>query len=174
MAPHPDTPSDGTLLEDLPFHLARAALDFRRFNDRTLRAVALDSQAPGIASVLHALDEQVCCTVKELIGRTHLPNGTLTGLLDTLERDRCVQRVPNPDDGRSWHVRLTPKGRRVCTRLRQRHRMVMQVLGETLSDDEAAVLKRLLARVTARMRAYTPEGPAMRKRADAIAHVSTA
>ena len=155
MLSDPETTSSDTILEDLPFYLARAALNFRRFNDRTLRAIGLESQAPGIASVLHALDEQDHCTVKSLVGRTRLPNGTLTGLLDTLERDRCIRRVPNPDDGRSWRIRLSAKGRRVCAKLHQRHRLVMEVLREALSDEEAAELKRLLARVTARMCAYT-------------------
>lgn len=151
----PTTPSGGTMLEDLPFYLARAALNFRRFNDRTLRAVGLKSQAPGIASVLHALDEEDDCTVNSLVERTHLPNGTLTGLLDGLERDRCIERSPNPADGRSWNIRLTPKGRRLCAKLQQRHRMVMAVFSDTLSEQEIAELKRLLARVTARMRTFT-------------------
>ena len=157
MISSPNTPSGGTILEDLPFYLARAVVNFRRFNDRTLRAVGLESQAPGIASVLHALDEQDDCTVNSLVERTHLPNGTLTGLLDNLERDRCIQRVPNPADRRSWRIRLTAKGRRLCVKLQQRHRMVMAMFHDALSDQETAELKRLLAQVTARMRTYTSE-----------------
>ena len=155
MLKNPQTPPGETILDDLPFYFARAVVDFRRFNDYTLRAVGLQPQAPGIASVLHALDEWDDCTVNSLIQRTHLPNGTLTGLLDSLEDDRCIQRVSNPADGRSWHIRLTAKGRKLCAKLHHRHLMVMELFRDALSDRETAQLKRLLTRVTARMRTYT-------------------
>ena len=35
----------------------------------------------------------------------------VTGLVDHLERDGLVERVPDPDDRRSVRARLTPKGR---------------------------------------------------------------
>lgn len=35
----------------------------------------------------------------------------VTGLVDHLERDGLVERVPDPDDRRSIRARLTPKGR---------------------------------------------------------------
>lgn len=146
--------SPRSLLEDLPFHLARTALSFRRFDDQTLRAVGLEHLAPGYASVLHALDQLGSCTVSRLVQVTHLANGTLTGLLDGLEREGCIKRVRNPKDGRSWLVQLTPRGRRVCTKLHARHSMVMDFLHGAFSEDEAAELGRLLAKATDRMRAY--------------------
>lgn len=157
MLSDPEPPSGITILEDLPFYIARAAVAFRRFNERSVRAVGVEPQAPGIASILHALSEQDDCTVSSLVGRTGLPNGTLTGLLDTLEADRCIQRVPNPVDGRSWCIRLSAKGRRLCVKLEERHRVVMTMFRDTLSDRETVQLKRLLARVTDRMRRYVSE-----------------
>lgn len=158
MLSDPDARLGDTILEDLPFHLARVGISFRRFNDRTLRAVGLKSQAPGMASVLHALEEQDDCAVNSLVERTHLSNGTLTGVLDSLARDGCVERARDPDDGRSWRIRLTPKGRRLCGQLDQRHRMVMALFREVLSEAETTELKRLLARVTACMRACGTDG----------------
>jgi DNA-binding MarR family transcriptional regulator len=38
--------------------------------------------------------------------------GNVTGLTDQLVADGWVARSPDPDDGRSWRVRLTPLGRR--------------------------------------------------------------
>ncbi len=143
-----------SVLDDLPFHLARAALVFRKFNDETLRAIGLHSQAPGMASVLHALHEQDECTIGILVSKTHLPNGTLTGILDRLERDRLIQRVQNAEDGRSWRIRLTKKGRGLCGDLRRRHRLVMRLFSDVLTARETAELKRMLTRVTGRMRDY--------------------
>jgi DNA-binding MarR family transcriptional regulator len=154
MASVPRRASGETLLEDLPFHLARATLAFRRFNDRTLHATGLKPQTPGLASVLHALEENDDCTISRLVEQTQLPNGTLTGLLDTLAEDGLLERIANPDDGRSWRIRLTKSGRTLCAKLQQRHQLVMDLFRDALSEAETAELKRLLSRVTARMRAY--------------------
>lgn len=154
MSSAPDTLPRDSVLEDLPFHLVRTALAFRRFSDHTLKAVGLKPQAPGIASLLHALVGAEYCTVNELVQRTHLPNGTLTGLLDTLETARYIERVRNPADGRSWRIRLTKSGRKLCAKLDRRHRLVMEIFGEALSDAEAMQLKQLLGKLTARMREY--------------------
>ena len=143
-----------SVLEDLPFCLARSTLGFRRFNDLTLRAIGLASLAPGAASILHALQEERSCTVNRLVEKTHLPNGTLTGLLDELEEDGFLTRFSNPEDGRSWLVGLTPQGLRLCKKLQRRHGLVMEVFGETLTDAEQAELVRLLGKVTQCMRAY--------------------
>ncbi len=143
-----------SILEDLPFRLARAALDFRRFNDRTLRAVGVEDLAPGLASVLHAVEEAGGCTVNHLVAQTHLPNGTLTGLLDTLEREGRIRRQRNPDDGRSWLVELTPVGRVLCEKLHGRHNDVMKVFEDAFSEAEIAELSRLLSKASACMREH--------------------
>ena len=154
MIPVRSDPTTCSVLEDLPFCLARATLSFRRFNDQTLRAIGLPSLAPGAASVLHALQEEQRCTVNRLVERTHLPNGTLTGLLDELEGEGYLARFSNPEDGRSWLVGLTARGLRLCKKLQTRHGLVMEVFGEALTDTEQAELVRLLGKVTQCMRAY--------------------
>lgn len=154
MSPPPSAPVSGTVLEDLPFCLARAALGFRRFNDQTLRAVGLEALAPGLASVLHALEERNACTVNRLLEMTHLPNGTLTGLLDELEQNGYVERISNPDDGRSWLVQLTTSGHRLCAKLQKRHQLVMDAFRATLSEAEMSQLTRLLEKATTSMRTY--------------------
>lgn len=146
-----------SVLEDLPFCLARATLAFRRFNDQTLRAAGLPALPPGAASVLHVLAEEgQRCPVNCLVERTHLPNGTLTGLLDELEKAGYLARCANPDDGRSWLVGLTPAGLRLCAKLQKRHDLVMDVIGETFTSNEQAELARLLEKATHCMRAYRP------------------
>lgn len=156
MPPAHSAPTTSSVLEDLPFCLARATLAFRRFNDQSLRAVGLPSLAPGQASILHALEEEQRCTVNRLVERTHLPNGTLTGLLDDLEKKGYLTRFSNPEDGRSWLVGLTAPGIRLCRKLHKRHEMVMEVLGEALSGAEQEELARLLGTITHWMREYRP------------------
>lgn len=111
-----------------------------------------------MATLLHALDEMGECTVAVLVEKTHLPNGTLTGLLDALVREGFIRRLPNPLDGRSWIIQLTTDGEALCQKLAQRHRTVMRVFGEALSEKEAAELTRLLGKLTDQMRRHTTQG----------------
>lgn len=147
------TPGEKTLLDDLPFHLARAGLAFRRLSDQTLRESGLANQAPGLPTLLHAAEELGDCSVGDLVERTHLANGTLTGLLDVLENEGCIRRVANPEDGRSWMIQLTKSGRKICTKLRARHAGVMKLFSNALSPKEASDLKRSLQKLTLAMRA---------------------
>ncbi len=149
-------PTPSPILEDLPFLLARATLSFRRFNDQTLKAVGLERMPPGFATVLHWLEELGECTIKRLVEKTHLPNGTLTWLLDTLQRDGHIQRTRNPKDGRSWLIGLTEKGNQLCEKLNKRHQLTMDHFRETLSDAESAELTRLLGKATDSMHSYPP------------------
>lgn len=156
--PRPTSSESKTLLDDLPFHLARAGLAFRRLSDQTLREIGLANQAPGLPSLLHAAEELGDCSVGDLAERTHLANGTLTGLLDALEREGCIRRVSNPEDGRSWMIQLTKSGRKLCARLRARHVGVMKLFSNALSPKEAAALKRSLEKLTLAMRTRSEKG----------------
>ena len=113
-----------------------------------------------MASVLHALAEGDNCPVSSLVKKTQLPNGTLTGLLDALEEDGRIERTDNPRDGRSWIIRLTPAGRAFCARLEERHKVVMSVFQDALTEEEAAELRRLLEKTTSTMRVHVGGGVA--------------
>ena len=47
----------------------------------------------------------------ELSRRMMVTGGNVTGIADQLEREGLVQRVPDPQDGRAFMLRLTPAGR---------------------------------------------------------------
>jgi DNA-binding MarR family transcriptional regulator len=47
----------------------------------------------------------------ELSRRMMVTGGNVTGITDQLERERLVERVPDPQDGRAACVRLTAAGR---------------------------------------------------------------
>lgn len=72
-------------------------------------------------------------------------------LLARMERDGLVERVPDPDDGRSRLVLLTPQ----CRERMHGSRAVMQAIGaEALSEfttEERAELARLVRRLADKM-----------------------
>ncbi len=49
-------------------------------------------------------------TPKELVEKTLITKGTLTGVVDRLAARGLVRRLPSPTDGRSQVVQLTPMG----------------------------------------------------------------
>ena len=150
-------PKSPSALEDLPFVMARMTVSFRRFNDQTLRSVGLAGMAPGLASVLHALEALAPCTTGQLVEVTQFPNGTLTGLLDTLEEQGLVTRQSNPKDGRSRVLSLTRKGRKVCEKLRERHALSLSFLQQALGARDAAQLARLLDKAAKALGSYEPQ-----------------
>lgn len=51
--------------------------------------------------------------IGELAERSLLSKQSMTGLVQACERDGLVERRRDPDDGRAFRVRLTPRGRRL-------------------------------------------------------------
>ena len=47
----------------------------------------------------------------QLLAQTLVTSGTMTNRIDRLESRGLVQRMPDPNDRRGVHVRLTPRGK---------------------------------------------------------------
>lgn len=134
-----------TSLSDLPFLLARAHHGFRALADRTLQEAGLgDKMRPGMGSILFALFGRDGCLIKELVETLRIPNGTLTGILNAMEKADLVERRPSPADGRAFEIHLTPLGRSLEAPLKRRHKRVLATLHQDLTASEIATLQRLL------------------------------
>ena len=77
----------------------------------------------------------------------HITSGTMTGVLDTLERNGYIERFSDPDDRRRVLVDVTPDARRVLDRLLPEVVQTATVVLSDLSDTELNRLLGLLARV---------------------------
>jgi DNA-binding MarR family transcriptional regulator len=60
-------------------------------------------------------------TMKELSRCLMVTGGNVTGLTGELVREGVVARLPSRTDGRSWIVRLTPRGRRAFESMAREH-----------------------------------------------------
>jgi len=142
-------------LSELPFLLVRSTHAFRAFADASLAEAGLaETIRPGMGAVYYALLEADGCAVKHLVDTLRIPNGTLTGLLDAMERGGLVQRLPDPQDGRAWQVFLTPQGKALRQRMQARHERVLEVLHEGFTADESRQLREMLSRVVENMCGY--------------------
>jgi DNA-binding MarR family transcriptional regulator len=129
-------------LSELPILLVRLTHAFRAFADATLVEAGLaDSIRPGMGAIYYALLEADGCAVKHLVDTLRIPNGTLTGLLDSMEKSGLIQRLPDPNDGRAWQVFLTPQAKALRPRMQQRHERVLGVLQEGFTAEESLKLR---------------------------------
>jgi len=86
-------------------------------------------------------------TPAELAEAASVTRATMTGLIDTLERDGFVKRVPDPEDRRMMSVTLTAKAERFLTGMLPGHFQLMAALARTLSERERQTLVTLLNKI---------------------------
>jgi len=78
------------------------------------------------------------------------PSG-LSKLLDRMEASQLIQREPDPSDARSTFARITPRGRSLVRKARDRHHAwLQQVVGNALDDRDVADLTRIMKRIADR------------------------
>ena len=83
----------------------------------------------------------------ELADRTGVTRATMTGLIDTLERDGLVTRAPDAADRRMMEVCLTEKGRAILHEILPEHFRRMAALMQSLDETERKTLVGLLNKI---------------------------
>jgi DNA-binding MarR family transcriptional regulator len=137
----------------LAYLLARAShLVSRQFHAQ-LRDAGLALPAWRVLSSLADSDGR---TIGELARMALTPQPTMTKIVDRMEAEALVVRVPAPVDRRRTLVRITPKGRGAVLPLIARARSHEAEVLRGLSAGEAALLKQVLGRLIARCE-RTPE-----------------
>lgn len=130
-------------------NIFRAATAVRNHMERgVLRRYGLSWSAFTVLFVLRVWGEQES---GRLAAEAGITSGTLTGVLNTLERRGYAQRSPHPTDGRRMLVRTTGSGHRVVNEIMpvfNRHeRLVTRDLDDTEAARLAAYLRTLLRTV---------------------------
>src|SRR5947208_1804483 len=100
-------------------------------------------------SEAHALSELAAAealTQRELGERLRLEKSTVSRLADQLADRGLVERSKNPDDGRSFRLRLTRKGRQLAGRLRNARSEMFAELIENMSARDRTLVVRGLTR----------------------------
>lgn len=123
------------------------------------------STQPRAAKLMGA-DDGICGgprTPAELADAAGVTRATMTGLIDTLERDGYVKREPDPKDRRMMSVLLTPKGDRFLNEFLPGHFRAIAELMAPLSESERKTLVQILVKVqqhAAALRGETSAQPA--------------
>jgi DNA-binding MarR family transcriptional regulator len=117
---------------------------------RMLETMDLDVGMTGarftLLMTLHFSRENLLAQ-NEISRELNVSRTNITNLIDGLERDGLVERIPNPSDRRVSYAQLTPSGHALCTRLMP----VMAVLMEDglagFSSEEKTQFTQYLYRV---------------------------
>lgn len=95
-------------------------------------------------------------TPAELADLSRVTRATMTGLIDTLERDGLVKRQADLVDRRQMSVSLTPRGLTLLNELLPKHFRRMTSLMATLDEGERATLLQLLGKILQQASALAP------------------
>ena len=86
-------------------------------------------------------------TPAELAEAAGVTRATMTGLIDTLERDGFVKREPDPTDRRMMSVRLTTAGEHFLQEFLPGHFQAITSLMSPLTETERKTLVHLLGKI---------------------------
>jgi MarR family 2-MHQ and catechol resistance regulon transcriptional repressor len=97
-------------------------------------------------------------TPTALAERTQMPLSTVLFRLRRVEERGHAERIPNPDDGRSYLVRLTPAGEELLAEARPRFRALAEAVEAALGREAIEGLRQGLAGLRAAVGAELGSG----------------
>lgn len=147
---YPDADID-SVLQFLTF--LRVATDLSNGLDRYLASHAL-LQGRWWVLVLLMREDDGCSSPSKLAEKAGVSRATMTGLIDSLQRDRLVTRMVGPKDRRQTLVKLTAKGQAKLDQVMPEYYRRVQQLMSVLSDDEGKTLMQALIKLSQQARAF--------------------
>ncbi len=138
--------------KELKAEFGHTLLEFyERFSAWEQGVVAESNLSPTQMHALEMLGHMVAPTMKALAGRLGVTTGTLTAMIDRLERNGLVERKPNPDDRRSYILTLTPAGQQHFEQHYQFHIQLTEELCAGFKEEEILVfndfMKKMIDRI---------------------------
>lgn len=132
--------------ERIPFLLSQLGAHVAGRFKATLEPLGLHPRATAVVLALAGADGQ---SQRELCERLGLHRNVMVVLIDTLEAEGLVERRPHPEDRRAFAVSLTERARELVPALGTAGRALEEEVTASLSDDERAVLRQMLRRLSA-------------------------
>jgi DNA-binding MarR family transcriptional regulator len=144
-------PADALPAVEAAATLGLAARQLHHRMERWCETEGLSETRLGVLFMLHHMSEGLPLGV--LAGKLQVTPRHVTGLIDHLERDGLVVRVPDPADRRSVLARLTEQGHRRVAPLSEVTVRWQQSLLAGFSPEELAQLRHLCLKLVTNMQA---------------------
>lgn len=102
---------------------------------------------PSQVLALVSIKEHKGCTLKQLSEEMHVSAPTITGIIDRLERDKFVKRVPHLNDRRVTNVQLTKKGDGLINRfrgnIRKRWEYILSKMPVEMAETQITIMRKI-------------------------------
>jgi len=132
------------------YGLAQAYRELRHAMDDALRGLDLTTPQWGALAYLEGMEG---CSGAEMARVYHVTPQTMNTIIQNLEHDGLIVREPHPAHGTVLRVRLTDEGRQRLTEGTSRVEAVQERMVSDLTEDERDLLRNLLGRCAASLRA---------------------
>ena len=151
-------------LDSSPFRiqgriLRLSALLMRKI-DGWLGPLGLSWEAFSLIVTLRRSGKPYALRPTDLLRESLLTSGAITNRIDRVERLGLVERRPDPQDGRSWLIKLTPAGKKLADIAIARHfssvGREINVLTGSEQDQLAELLSKLLASFEGEVEKWSP------------------
>ncbi len=124
--------------------LARASATFGKLTTENIRTFSLTE--PQFA-VLECLGHLGPLKLSDLSKKMLVSSGNMTCVVDNLEKEKLVGRIPSKDDRRAKLVQLTPKGKKIFDEIFIKHAEFITKIVAVLTPKEQETLAQLLKKL---------------------------
>src|ERR1041385_964544 len=124
--------------------LVRAETTFGKLAEENIKSFVLPEPQFGVLECLGHLGP---LTLGELSKKQLVSGGNITCVVDNLEKDGLVERVPSKQDRRSIAAQLTPKGKKMFDEIFVKHAEFVSDTASVLSEKEQEALSILLKKL---------------------------
>lgn len=109
---------------------------FKTIHQRSYHKTDNKNLYPGQPKLLSLIKAREGITQKDIVKITHVTPATVTGMLNKLEANYYLYRVPDETDKRIMHVYLTPEGRHLAEQGEKFMLSMMEQLFDGFNDEE--------------------------------------
>ncbi|MFJ5769390.1 MarR family winged helix-turn-helix transcriptional regulator [Psychrobacillus sp. NPDC093180] len=97
--------------------------------------------------VLEALYSKGKQTVRQISNAVLINSGSITYVMDKLERKKLLERIDCKEDRRVVYIQITEDGKRIMDDIFPKHQLVIEEIFSCISNQEKEVFINLLKRV---------------------------
>ncbi len=114
---------------------------------RLLREAGVTDITPGLGRILFALWQKDEVKMNELAKETYLDRSTMTTMIDRLEKNSLVRRIPDPVDRRGILVKLTDTGFERKELYKQVSSLLNRKLLRGIDQEKLEITKKVLQQI---------------------------
>lgn len=141
---HSERPDLDTTAMGLFGRMRNLTLHLSREMEKTFARFDLNAANFDMLATLRRSGEPYALSPNDLMATMMVTSGTMTNRIDQLEKVGLVSRSPNPNDGRSFLISLTPEGFKLIDAAVTAHVETQTRLVSALPQEERTALDSLL------------------------------